>query len=101
MNIYYFPFLSMQEELVTALAQGRHVRVERIISTGQTSDWYDQDEAELVILIEGQATIEYEGGRTTTLSKGDILLILPHEKHRVSYTSSEPACIWICVFFSE
>ena len=101
MNIYYFPFLSMQEELVTALAQGRHVRVERIISTGQTSDWYDQDEAELVILIEGKAIIEYEGGRTRALSRGDILLILPHEKHRVNYTSSEPACIWICVFFSE
>ena len=31
--------------------------------------------------------------------QGDTVLIKKGERHRVSYTSKNPCCIWICIFF--
>jgi len=93
------PELPLPEELTTTLAEGKNVRIERIVSTGQTSDWYDQPETEFVVLLEGSAIIEYESNKTVPMSKGDTILIQPHERHRVSFTSSDPPCIWLCVFY--
>jgi len=99
MNIYDWPEATLPEELTTILAEKDNVRIEHIISTGQVSEWYDQSETEFVALLEGSAVIEYENGKTAALSRGDTLLIKPHERHRVSYTSSDPPCIWLCVFY--
>ena len=98
-NIFNLPELPLQEELTTILAENNNDRIVRIVSTGQVSEWYDQTETEFVVLLKGDAVIEYENGKTVTLSKGDTLLIKPHEKHRVSFTSNEPPCVWLCVFF--
>jgi cupin 2 domain-containing protein len=101
MNIYDLPQLPLSEELTTILAQSpnsENVRIERIISTGQTTDWYDQSETEFVALLQGKAKIEFED-RTADISGGDTLVIQPHERHRVAYTSHEPPCIWLCVFY--
>ena len=97
-NIYEMPPLPLTEEVTTILSKNENIRIERIISTGQVSDWYNQDETEFVVLLEGKAVVEYENGTSVAMLKGDTLLIKPHEKHRVSYTSSEPPCIWLCVF---
>ena len=99
MNIFDLPPLPLPDELTTILAESDSVRIERIVSAGQTSDWYDQAETEFVALLEGSAIIEYLNDKTVTLSKGDTLLITPHERHRVIYTSSEPPCVWLCVFY--
>ena len=99
MNIYDLPELPLPDELTTVLVENVNVRIERIISTGQISDWYDQPETEFAILLEGRAGIEYEDGKTVTISKGDTLVIKPHERHRVSFTSTEPPCVWLCVFY--
>ena len=99
MNIFNLPALPLTEELTTVLAESRNVRIERIISTGQTSGWYDQEQTEFVVLLEGNAVIEFEDNKSVALSKGDTLLIKPHERHRVSFTSSEPPCVWLCVFY--
>jgi len=99
MNIYELPPFPLTEEVTTILTENENVRIERIISTGQVSDWYDQTETEFVVLLEGNAIIEYENGKNFAMSKGDTLLIPPHERHRVSYTSSEPPCVWFCVFY--
>ena len=98
-NIFTLPNLPLTEELTTLLAENNNVRIVRIVSTGQVSDWYDQSETEFVVLLEGNAVIEFENGKTVALSKGDTLLIKPHEKHRVSFTSKEPPCVWLCVFY--
>jgi cupin 2 domain-containing protein len=98
-NIFDLPEPPLFEELTNILAESENIRIERIISTGQVTDWYDQVKTEFVVLLEGNAIIEYENNVTVALSKGDTLLIEPHEKHRVSYTSSEPPCIWLCVFY--
>jgi len=98
-NIFDLPEFPLSEELVTLLTESGNVRIERIISTGQVSDWYDQCETEFVALLEGNAVIEYENGNSVVMTKGDTLLIKPHERHRVSYTSSEPPCVWLCIFY--
>ena len=99
MNIYDLPGLPLSEELITVLTENKNVRIERIVSTGQTSQWYDQTETEFVVLIDGNAVIDFENGGSIAMSKGDTLLLKPHERHRVSFTSSEPPCVWLCVFY--
>jgi cupin 2 domain-containing protein len=105
MNLFDLPELAelpaslLTDELVTTLVDTGSVRIERIVSTGQTSDWYDQAETEFVALLEGSAEIELADGRVVALVKGDTLVIAPHERHRVSQTSVNPPCIWLCVFY--
>ena len=98
MNIFELSELSLTNEMTTILIENEKVRIEKIISTGQISDWYDQEETEFVVLCDGNAELEFEHNRVV-LAKGDSLLIPPHQKHRVAYTSSEPPCIWLCVFY--
>jgi len=100
MNIFDLPPLPLPEELTTILAENGTVRIGRIVSTGQVSGWYDQTETEFVVLLEGEAVIEFEGNRRVAMSKGDTLLIEPHERHSVRYTSSVPPCVWLCVFYA-
>lgn len=93
-----FPF---REEYVEVLLDNKEARVERIISSGQVSPkgfWYDQDEAERVVLLQGEAVLEFETGKET-LRAGSERTILAHEKHRILSTSSEPPCIWVCIFY--
>jgi len=100
MNIFDLPEFPLVDELITILAEATNVRIERIISAGQVSaDWYDQSETEFVALLEGNAVVEYENSKSIVLEKGDTLLIKPHERHRVSYTSSDPPCVWLCIFY--
>lgn len=99
MNIFDLPTLPLVQELTTILEQSNAVRIERIISTGQTSDWYDQAETEFVILLDGVAELTFENEVRVTLNKGDTILIQPHQKHQVTYTSTEPPCNWLCVFY--
>ena len=75
MNIYDLPELPLPEELTTVLAEGGNVRIERIVSTGQVSGWYDQPDTEFVVLLSGSADVEYENGETVAMSRGDTLLI--------------------------
>jgi cupin 2 domain-containing protein len=99
MNIYDMPEFPLVEEYTAVLTESGNVRIERILSTGQVSNWYDQTETEFVALIDGRAVIEYENGESINMVKGDTLLIKPHERHRVSYTSAEPPCVWLCVYY--
>ena len=99
MNLFELPELPLLEELTTVLTENNNVRIERIVSTGQVSGWYDQAETEFVALLDGNAVIEFENGKETVLTKGDTLLIKPHERHKVSFTSSEPPYVWLCVYY--
>ena len=77
------------------------MRIERIVSEGHVSPadfWYDQDESEWVIVLQGNAELEFMNEETIELSHGDWVMIEPHEKHRVTYTSVNPKCVWLAVF---
>ena len=76
------------------------VRVERIVSMGQTTqpgEWYDQAGDEWVVLLTGRATLLFDGGARVELCPGDWLLIPAHARHRVEATSSAPPCVWLAV----
>jgi cupin 2 domain-containing protein len=100
MNIYDLSELPIENELFSIIEEKDNIRIERIVSTGHTSKWYDQQETEFVLLLQGHAEIEYKNGLIKKLDKGDNIIINPHEKHRVVYTTTDPPCIWLCVFYN-
>ena len=82
------------------------VSIERIVSQGETSSWYEQEEDEWIVLVEGEATLEIvqkspDQVRTETLKRGDTCLLTAGTKHRVTKTSVKPPCVWICVFLKR
>jgi cupin 2 domain-containing protein len=99
-NLFELPANLPDGEVSEPLLPDRGVLIERIISSGQTTpvrEWYDQDRDEWVALLQGEATLAYENGRSITLKAGDHALIPAHERHRVDHTSSDPPCIWLAV----
>ena len=87
-----------EEEIVDILKENEDVKIERIISTGQVSDWMVQEKREYVLLIQGNAVIEFND-KTVEMKSGDTLFIEKMERHRVTYTSENPCCIWFCIHF--
>ncbi len=74
------------EEITTLLAAGA-LRIERIVSHGQASPpgfWYDQPQAEWVVVLAGRAELRFDGEATTRrMERGDWLHIPAHRRHRV------------------
>lgn len=100
-NVFAIPdALPGADEFFEVLARGEDVRVERIISHGHTTpdgEWYDQEDDEWVVLLQGEATLEWEDGARSGLGAGDAVFIEAHRRHRVVRTSSEPPCVWLAV----
>ena len=75
------------DEDITVLLTTPNVRIERIVSTGQASPpgfWYDQNEAEWVVLLTGGAGLRFDGEtQVRALKPGDYLHIPAHARHRV------------------
>ena len=94
MNIFDIPKESMPQELVEILMQTENIRIERIVSKGHTTDWYDQSEDEWLVLLTGNAEIEFDDN-IKALTAGDTLFIPKHQKHKVTKTTE---CVWLCVF---
>ena len=95
---------SMADEEFSTIAEGRGVRIERIVSQGHSSPssgWYYQELDEWVIVLRGQAQIELEGGQNHQLGEGDHLAIPAHTKHKVTWTSPQEPTIWIAVHFQS
>ncbi len=87
-------------ELAETFLQGAcPVRVERIVSFGHATpegEWYDQDEDEWCLVLEGWGRIAFGDGREITLGRGRSCLLPRHLRHRVAAASSP--CVWLCVF---
>ena len=102
MNIFELQDELPRQEITNLLLENESVRIEQIISAGQVSPdgfWYDQNEQEWVLLLQGTARLEFAGGNIRQLEAGEHLLIPAHVRHRVAYTSKQPPCIWLCVFY--
>ncbi|AWV88171.1 cupin domain-containing protein [Bradymonas sediminis] len=88
------------DEFIETLAESEGFRVERIISHGHQTpagQWYDQPNDEWVILLQGEATLEWADGQKTRLKAGESLMIPAHQRHRVAQTSNDPPCLWLAV----
>ncbi len=101
-NIFSFIPEKIEKEIVEELLCHDTVRIERIISKGQTSPacgWYDQNEHEWVIVLKGSAILVFEDGREIKLEKGDFYNIPAHEKHKVHWTDPDQVTFWLAVFY--
>ncbi len=92
----------LPEELTEILHQSAGVRIERIVSRGQSSPagfWYDQDETEWVVVLAGRARLAFASSHEMLeLRTGDHVLIPPHQKHRVDWTDPDQETIWLAIF---
>ena len=93
----------LPKECLNVLLQTKALRLERIVSEGHTSAkgfWYDQDFSEWVILLEGEAELEFEKPeKLLVLKKGDYVNIPAHRRHRVNKTSKKPQAVWLAVHY--
>lgn len=86
-------------EFLETLVKGK-VTIERIVSHGQPTpdgEWYNQDNDEWVVLLQGTAQLAFADGTEKEMNAGDYLLLPAHQLHRVNYTSNAPPCIWLAV----
>lgn len=93
----------LPQELIETLHQNNNVRIERIISHGQSSPsgfWYDQEDDEWVIILRGSAKLQFED-RTIDMKPGDYVHIPAHQKHRVHWTTPDEPTVWLALFFKE
>ena len=90
-------------ERVDTLLTKPSLRIERIVSRGQASPpgfWYDQSEAEWVIVLAGRARLRFaDEPEARVLDPGDWVEIPPHRRHRVDWTDPKVPTVWLAVFF--
>ncbi|CAN5155233.1 hypothetical protein BH11PLA2_BH11PLA2_43830 [soil metagenome] len=95
----------LPEELITMLLDAATVRIERIVSHGHTtpgSVWYDQNQHEWVVVLEGAARLLFEGDdQPHEMKRGDFINIPAHRKHRVEWTSPDEPTVWLAVHYGE
>lgn len=88
-------------ELVTTLLEARSVRIERIVSHGHKSAdefWYDQQQNEWVVVLQGAARLRFEN-EAFEMNVGDCVNIPAHSKHRVEWTTPDEPTIWLAVYY--
>jgi cupin 2 domain-containing protein len=81
------------------------LRIERIVSTGQASPpgfWYQQADAEWVVLLAGEALLRFEDeSEARRLRAGDWLLIEAMRRHRVEWTTPATPTVWLAVHHAQ
>ena len=95
---------NLDEELVEELLRDRSVRIERIVSRGQSSlpgFWYDQAEHEWVMVLAGKARLKIEGQPEMMLGPGDTIYLSAHTRHRVEWTDPQQDTIWLAVYWKD
>jgi len=91
---------NLPEELLESLAEDSNTSIKRIVSKGHTTDWYDQDQHEFVVVLKGAAKLEFEGSRYQEMGPGDWLHIPAHVRHRVAWTSESEETVWLAVHYT-
>lgn len=92
----------LKAEAFDDIVRASNVRIERIVSKGHSSPetgWYDQDENEWVMVLQGSGILTFEDGSSCRMSEGDHINIPAHRKHKVSWTDPNQLTIWLAVFY--
>ena len=90
------------EQLQTILGRP-NLRIERIVSRGHTSPpgfWYDQDQHEFVLLLQGAARLRFEEG-DMEMTPGSFIDIPAHRRHRVEWTDPNQSTIWLAIHYRD
>jgi cupin 2 domain-containing protein len=92
---------ALAEEELRVLLATPGLRIARIVSTGQASPpgfWYDQDQAEFVLVVAGRAGLLIEGeAAARELEPGSYVHMPAHCRHRVEWTDSVTPTVWLAV----
>ena len=102
-NLFTYLPTRLPAELTNTLLDTADVRIERIVSHGHASPadfWYDQPQAEWVIVLKGAARLQFEDG-TVEMKPGDFVNIPAHRKHRVEWTTPDEPTVWLAVHYEE
>lgn len=103
-NIFtQLPDASDAEKFQTLLAQP-NLKIERIISNGQSSPadhWYEQEQSEWIMLLQGGAGIEFKGDKAIALKPGDYLNIPARQPHRVAWTDIGAITLWLAIHYTD
>jgi cupin 2 domain-containing protein len=93
----------LAEEQIVTLLQAPDVWIERIVSTGHATApdrWYDQDQAEWVVVLSGSAGLLFEGEtEPRRLEPGSYVHIPAHVRHRVAWTDPSTPTVWLAVHY--
>ena len=103
-NIFSLIPENIEGETFQELVKSPDCRIERIISSKENQfdrSWYDQDEDEFVILLQGSAKLEFVSQKYVELCSGDFLHIKAHERHRLLEVSKEVDSVWLAFFFNK
>ena len=93
----------LPQELFTTLVDSPSACIERIVSYGHASPdgfWYDQDQHEWVVLLQGAARLRFED-EIVEMMPGDFVDIRAHRKHRVEWTTPDEPTIWLAVHYEQ
>lgn len=95
---------NLEAEVFERLVDSDGVCIERIISRGQQSpdeSWYDQDENEWALVLQGEAQLLFDDETSVHLKAGDFVNIPAHKKHRVEWTSPVTETIWLAIHYRD
>ena len=88
-------------ELFQTLLTTPNFRIERIVSHGHASPpdfWYEQDQHEWVLLIQGAARLRFQD-EVIEMSPGDFVNLPAHKRHRVAATTLDEPTIWLAMYY--
>ena len=98
------PSAALADEQFASILQRPGLRIERIVSTGQANPegfWYDQDEGEWVVVLQGEAKLRFaDEANARHLRAGDCVDIAAHRQHRVDWTAPDQVTVWLAVFYA-
>ncbi len=104
MNVFSAIPTSLHNELFQSLLETKSFRIERIVSHGHASPagfWYDQEQAEWVLVLRGEAVVRFEDqDEPVALKAGDYLNIAARRRHRVEWTTPDQPTIWLAMHYA-
>ncbi len=97
--------VELPEELITTVLRANGVPIERIVSQGQVSPpglWYDQEENEWVIVLDGRAAILFEGEpEPVDFQRGSYVNIPAHVEHRIAWIDPSEKTVWLAIHYKD
>ncbi len=102
-NFFHSIPADSSQELFAEIHRAERIRIERIVSFGQSSPegfWYNQDEDEWIMILEGGAGILREDDpQIKEMKPGDYMNIPAHVKHRVVWTVQTRRTVWLAIHY--
>lgn len=88
------------DEVIEPLLERAGVRLERIVSSGQSTPpgaWYDQEQDEWVMVVAGAARLCIEGQGVFDMKPGDTVFLPARCRHRVEWTDPRQPTVWLAL----